>query len=170
MTNLLAILASTSAWINIITPESSLFFTILFPYACIYPLCTQILPLPSCINCNIVVKIFCRHGRDECPKVCYTNDIARSITNIAAAFYHKRISWKQVCPYSRYATDGGSYISPTDVIFCMNCCNSTVPHKVPNLSSSADSQCCNKFMPCRGTSSQCSISPAPMISWCFLAC
>ena len=73
-----------SAWINMITPQSS-YLIIPFSYACISPSSTQILPLPSSNNFTIFVKVFCRHGRDNATKVSYDYDIALSTKNIAAA-------------------------------------------------------------------------------------
>jgi hypothetical protein len=41
----------------------------------------------------------------------YDANIALSTTNLAAASQYNRISWKYMCPSSRYTTYAGSYFS-----------------------------------------------------------
>jgi hypothetical protein len=111
MTHLLAILASTSAWIHKITPESSI-----VPYHIFSS------PVSLRVYLSFVYQILSlHHWLQHCCegysadtaqmntwKGSYACDIALSTAYLAAASWYNRLPWIYVCPSGGYTTYGDS--------------------------------------------------------------
>jgi len=133
MTHLLAILASTSAWIHKITPESSI-----VPY---HSFSTSVFLR---IYLSFLYKILSllhqlQHWFEEYSadlaqmntwKGSYAYDISLATASLAAASWFTRLSWLYVCPSRRYTTYSHSYFSLMDNKLSMTPCNSATTHRV----------------------------------------
>jgi len=133
MTQLLAILALTSAWIHNITPES-----------CIVPFHMFGSPVSLHVYLSFVYQIlsllhWLQHCCEEYSsdtvqmntwKASYAYNIAISTPNLDAVCWYIELSWIYVCPPSEYTTYGDCWFSWIDSKLSLTPCNSAVTYWV----------------------------------------
>jgi len=144
MTQLLALLASTSAWKHTITPESS-----------ILPYCSFSTPVALHRYLFFIYQILtCIHWLQHCLeglsvdtaqmdtwKGSYTYDIASLTGNLAAPSRFNRQWWLYVYPAGRYTAFSDSYFSQIENTISMIAHNSAVTHRGLCHVVSANSRC-----------------------------
>jgi len=133
MAHLLEILASTSAWIHKITPQSSMvpchsFSTPVSPRMYV-SFVYQILSLLHWLQHRFEGYSAGTAQMNTWKGSCACN-ITLSTTNLAAASWYNRLSWIYMCPFGGYTTYRDSYFFSINNELSMTPCNSAVTHWV----------------------------------------